>query len=160
MSTNRDIPQNNMTPRVQLKQDPTLADRQRIFDLLEGYNYSQAGPEPELPLAVLIHGSDPGTILGGLWGLTYYRWLFIELLYVPDEMRRSGVGTQLMRTAEAEAARRGCHGIWLDTFTFQARGFYEKLGYEVFARIPDYPPGHSRLLLMKRLVSDKPTPTL
>lgn len=145
-----------MPLRVQLKQNPTQADRQSVSELLEGYNASQAGPEPELPLAVLVYGDDGTTIVGGAWGLSYYRWLFIELMFVPFEMRGQGVGTQIMREAEAEARRRGCHGVWLDTFTFQARGFYEKLGYQAFGEIPDYPPGHSRLLLLKRLVPDTP----
>ena len=56
-----------------------------------------------------------------------------------------------MRTAEEVARERGCAGIWLDTFSFQARGFYEKLGYTVFGRIDDYPPGQSRFWLRKHL---------
>jgi aryl-alcohol dehydrogenase-like predicted oxidoreductase/GNAT superfamily N-acetyltransferase len=138
---------------IQLKENPTADDRQVIFDLLEDYNASQAGPEPERSLAVVITNDD-GIIRGGLWALTYYKWMFVELMHVPEAARGQGFGTRMMRLAEAEALDRGCHGVWLDTFTFQARGFYEKLGYDVFAQIPEYPPGHSRLLLMKRLVAD------
>jgi hypothetical protein len=53
--------------------------------------------------------------------------------------------------AEAEAVRRGCHGAQLDTYSFQAQGFYEKLGYAVFGIVEDYPSGHSRIYLSKRL---------
>ena len=56
-----------------------------------------------------------------------------------------------MEQAEREAIRRGCRTIWLDTFTFQARGFYERLGYSVFGTLEDYPPGHSRFFLKKSL---------
>lgn len=56
-----------------------------------------------------------------------------------------------MRLAEEEAVRRGCLGAWLDTFSFQARGFYERLGYSVFGVIEGYPPGHSRFFLKKTL---------
>jgi hypothetical protein len=52
---------------------------------------------------------------------------------------------------EAEAIRRGCHGAFLDTFSYQARPFYEKLGYEVFGTLEDYPPGHQRFYMRKRL---------
>lgn len=149
--------QNDMTVTVQLKHQATEADRQIIFHLLEGYNASQAGPEPELPLAVLIHDDD-GAIVGGLWGLTYYRWLFIELLFVPETLRHLGLGKQLMQEAEAEAVRRSCHGVWLDTFTFQARPFYEKLGYKVFGHVPDYPPGHIRWFMLKRLTAETESP--
>ena len=55
--------------------------------------------------------------------------------------------------AEAEAVVRGCHGAWLDTFDFQARGFYEKLGYTCFAELPEYPIGHSRFFMKKPLVT-------
>lgn len=66
-------------------------------------------------------------------------------------MRGTGVGTQLMRMAEDEARSRSCVGVWLDTHTFQARPFYERLGYSVFADLPDFPPGHTRFYMMKRL---------
>ncbi len=83
--------------------------------------------------------------------MTSFRHLFVELLFVPDSMRRAGIGRQVLRAAEEEAARRGCVGVWLDTFSFQARGFYERLGYTVFGTLDDYPPGHNRFFLEKRL---------
>jgi GNAT superfamily N-acetyltransferase len=90
--------------------------------------------------------------VGGLWGRTGYDWLFVELLFVPESMRGRGVGTDLMRRAEREAAARGCHGAWLDTFEFQARGFYERLGYECFGELQRYPVGSARFFLKKGLV--------
>ena len=71
---------------------------------------------------------------------------------MPESARGRGLGRTLMRQAEDVALRRGCHGAWLDTFSFQARGFYEKLGYTVFGSIDDYPPGHSRFFMKKVLV--------
>jgi len=56
-----------------------------------------------------------------------------------------------MDRAEAIARAHGCVGIWLDTFSFQARGFYEKLGFAVFGTMEDFPPGHQRFFLQKRL---------
>jgi hypothetical protein len=55
-----------------------------------------------------------------------------------------------MGAAEGRAVERGCHSAWVDTFSFQAPGFYPKLGYEVFGEL-DYPPGHKRIFLQKRL---------
>jgi len=77
-------------------------------------------------------------ILVGLAGATYCGWLFVKYLWVSDTLRRQGVGRELMGQAEGRARERGCHSTWLDTFSFQARGFYEKLGYEEFGRL-DYP---------------------
>lgn len=68
---------------------------------------------------------------------------------MPETLRGSGLGASLMRRAEEEAVRRGCRGAWLDTFSFQARGFYERLGYTVFGTIQDYPPGHRRHFMQK-----------
>lgn len=127
--------------------------RPGILRAIDEYNDSKMGPGNFRLLVIPVHGSDGATI-GGLWGYTWARWLFIELLVVPEAMRGAGVGTQLMRLAEEEAQRRDCVGIWLDTHTFQARPFYERLGFSAFATLDDYPPGHKRFYMMKRL--DKP----
>lgn len=75
--------------------------------------------------------------------------LHVDLLFLPESLRRDGIGRRLMNDAEGEAIRRGCRGAWLDTYSFQARGFYERLGYTTFGTIDDYPPGHSRIFLKK-----------
>jgi ribosomal protein S18 acetylase RimI-like enzyme len=77
--------------------------------------------------------------------------LFISLLFVPTALRGQKLGERLMAQAEAAAANRGCTGVWLDTFSFQARGFYQRLGYDVFGEIPNYPPGHARYFMKKHL---------
>lgn len=136
---------------VELSASPSQADRQAIADALDAFNDEASGDPTSAPtLALLIRAEGGGPVLGGLWGRSYWGWLFIELLFVPGDMRGRGVGRDLMRQAEAEAARRGCHGVWLDTFSFQARGFYERQGYAVLGRIDDYPPGHTRFFLQKR----------
>ena len=88
--------------------------------------------------------------VGGLWGKTVYDWLFVEWLAVPDEHRGKGLGTALIQEAEGIARANDCVGIWLDTFEFQARGFYEKLGFEVFGVLEDHPVGQCRFFLRKR----------
>jgi len=90
--------------------------------------------------------------VAGLAGETYGGWLFIKYLWVHDDLRSLGFGRELMARAEERALERGCHSAWLDTFSFQARGFYEKLGYEEFG-ILDYPPNHKRHFIKKPLVS-------
>jgi ribosomal protein S18 acetylase RimI-like enzyme len=92
-----------------------------------------------------------GSAKGGVWGYTAYGWLFIQLLVVPEGSRGSGLGKQLMALAEATAIERNCHDAWLDTHEFQAKGFYEKLGYQQFGQLPDYPPPFARFFLKKRL---------
>ncbi|HLZ65000.1 MAG TPA: GNAT family N-acetyltransferase [Aliidongia sp.] len=129
---------------------PDAADREAIVTGLIRFNQEATGAAPSRSLAVLLKQAD-GTTAGGLLGRTWGGWLYVELLYVPDAARGTGLGRALMARAEAEARARGCRGIWLDTFSFQARGFYEKLGFTVIGRLDDYPPGHQRFFLQKRL---------
>jgi GNAT superfamily N-acetyltransferase len=127
--------------------------RQAVVDGLVAFNRGQtpdfAGPFANIGL-VLKH-PETGEADGGLTGRVSFGWLFVELLFVPERLRGQGIGRQLMERAEAVAREHGCVGIWLDTFTFQAPGFYQKLGYAVFGEIPDYPAGSSRFFLSKRL---------
>ena len=141
-----------MTLRIELSHAPTPEDREAILAPLRAYNVAQAGDGHAQPLALLIR-DDQGEIIGGLYGRFFYQWLFIELLSVPEQARGQGMGSQLMRMAEDLASEKACVGIWLDTFDFQAPGFYEKLGYSELGQIVDYPPGHKRFFFQKRLTS-------
>jgi GNAT superfamily N-acetyltransferase len=129
------------------------AVHQAILMPLRAYNASKAGTSKGRPLVVTVRDAA-GEIVGGLWGSTSYEWLFTELLVVPETLRGRGIGRQLMTMAHDEAIARGCRGAWLDTFEFQARGFYEDLGYSVFGEIPQYPPGYSRYFLRKEFAVD------
>lgn len=126
--------------------------RQAILAPLRAYNDSQAGPSQGRPLVIQVK-DEMDVTLGGLWGYTGYGWLFTQLLVVPDSLRGQGIGTQVMQLAESEAITRGCHSAWLDTFEFQARGFYERLGYSCFAELPNYPVGFSRFFMKKGLTA-------
>jgi GNAT superfamily N-acetyltransferase len=99
---------------------------------------------------MVVEDSEAG-LVGGLWGRTAYDWLFVELLFVPESLRGRGLGSELMKRAEDEALGRGCHSVWLDTFEFQARGFYERLGYTCFGELPNYPTGSARYFMRKAL---------
>jgi GNAT superfamily N-acetyltransferase len=117
-----------------------------------GEHAMAAGVEPRNaePLCALQR-DHRGALVGGLSATTVWGWLHVKELWVAERMQRSGIGTQLMLAAENEARRRGCHHALLDTFDFQARTFYEKLGYEVFGELPDFPRGHSRFFMKKSL---------
>ena len=145
------LEQETMQPDMILTDAGEAADRESILRGLQRFNEAGGGPSDFRPLAVLLRG-EGGETIGGLWGRTAWCWLFVELLFVPEPLRRAGAGRELMRRAEAEAIKRGCLGAWLDTFSFQARGFYERLGYSVFGQLDSYPPGHSRFFLRKSLV--------
>ncbi|KJZ67577.1 GNAT family N-acetyltransferase [Pseudomonas fluorescens] len=139
-----------MTLRIELTQNPTNEDREAILTPLRAYNAAQAGEANPQPIALLVR-DDNDEILGGLYGRVFYRWLYIELLSVPEQARGQGMGSKLMHMAEDLAREKGCVGVWLDTFDFQAPGFYQKLGYSELGQIADYPPGHKRFFFQKRL---------
>jgi GNAT superfamily N-acetyltransferase len=102
------------------------------------------------PLCLSLRDAD-GAIVGGVYGATMWGWLMIDGLWVAPELRGQGHGGRLLDRAEALAVARGCRGVWLGTFDFQARTFYERRGYEVFARLPGFPGGHAHFHLSKRL---------
>ena len=133
---------------VVLETDPEPSLRAKILEPLAAFNDGAAGPGHWGLLAVTVRDAA-GDVVGGLWGRTGYGFLFIELLAL-GPARQQGLGRKVMAEAEAEAKRRGLLGAWLDTWTFQAPGFYEKLGYTECGRITGYPPGHDRVFYMRR----------
>jgi GNAT superfamily N-acetyltransferase len=126
------------------------AIRKSMMAPLMAYNDSQAGPARGRRLVVQMR-DDTKAVVGGFWGYTTYGWLFTEILVVPSSSRGQGVGSKLMQLAENEAVARGCHGAWVDTFEFQARGFYERMGYVCFGELADCPKGFSRFFMKKEL---------
>jgi ribosomal protein S18 acetylase RimI-like enzyme len=99
-------------------------------------------------LDIFLHDVE-GRLRGGLVASTYWGWLEIDDLWLDEGLRGRGYGRRLMAMAEEEARRRGCRRAGVRTFQFQARGFYERLGYRVVGVLEDYPPG-SALFWMRR----------
>jgi GNAT superfamily N-acetyltransferase len=137
---------------VDERPDPSL--REKILLLLKDYNTTQVGPVVIEPLAIFLRHPESEAIVGGLWGTFAAGWLAIELLYVPAEFRMRGTGSSLMKKAEEIARKRACIGIRLDTFTFQAPGFYEKLGYRAFGKLSDHPKGHAQIFYFRELLAN------
>jgi GNAT superfamily N-acetyltransferase len=117
---------------------------------IRGSDPADVGTRDWRPLVLTLRGPD-GTLVGGVYGATMWEWLMIDGLWVADAMRGRGLGRRLLLAAEAIAVERGCRGSWLGTFDFQAREFYERLGYTMFADLPGFPPGHSHYHLEKSL---------
>jgi GNAT superfamily N-acetyltransferase len=138
-----------MTFVIRLFENDHERVRTAVLESLIAFNDTKVGDSGYRPLALAIE-DDRGRVIGGLSGSMAYGWLFVELLFVPESLRGQGVGTELMRQAEAEAAARGCHSVWLDTFEYQARGFYERLGYTCFGQLQHYPAG-PRFFMSKQL---------
>ena len=122
-----------------------------VTESLASFNVAATGLSAWYPVGFFLK-SRSGEWLGGLLGNIWGGWLHVTHLWVASAVRRQRHGTRLMQAAEDYAVERGCIGATLETTSFEARPFYEKRGYEVFATLDDYPPGHSKFFLRKRLM--------
>jgi GNAT superfamily N-acetyltransferase len=142
----------NGEPAIVIPTRPDQADRAAVLEALVAFNNTAAAPSIAQPVAILVQDSATGKTVGGLWGKISYDWLFVELFALPDQFRGQNTGSKILAGAETIARERGCVGVWLDTFEFQAPGFYKKQGYELFATIDDHPRGSHRFFFKKNLV--------
>ncbi len=119
---------------------------------LSGYNRQHAPDDAFTSLTLFVRDAE-GTIVGGLLGGTIWRWLYIDILWLSDDIRSQGYGSRLLHEAERIARERGCMAAQLDTMSWQALAFYERQGYTVFGVLDDFPPGHRKYFLAKRWAS-------
>ena len=139
---------------LELLPKPHSIVRQIILNGLTDFNRNAFMPDlKNEDLAVVIRAVDSKTIVGGLWAHTGWEWMTVELIFVPESLRKQGIATNLLALAEEEAVRRGCHSAWLDTHNADAAALYENLGYVRFGELKDFPKGGTRTFLQKKLVA-------
>ncbi|GAA1966026.1 GNAT family N-acetyltransferase [Catenulispora subtropica] len=136
---------------------PTPAQTAVVSDALDRFNVEATGVDDRRPLAVLVR--DPGTqqVVGGLTGRTSLGLFFVDLFFLPPDLRGGGLGTEILRRAEEEARARGCRSAVLYTISFQAPDFYRKQGWETLGEVSCEPPGTSRVFLTKDLAQPRST---
>jgi GNAT superfamily N-acetyltransferase len=122
-----------------------------VEGLLEYTSSKISSMEPPKTIPIFIRDRE-NRVVGGVIGHVFGSWLYVELLWVEDSLRNKGNGTKLLKMIESEAAKLGCKYAHLDTFSFEARPFYEKHGYTLFATLENYPEGHSKHFLKKKLL--------
>jgi len=121
-----------------------------IGQAITSHNRDHAGDDNAQTVCFVVQGPDE-EVVGGAIGVIYWDWLSVNLMWVKGELRGRGYGRRLLTMAEDEARARGARHAFLDTFSFQAPGFYKKHGYEVFGELPEFPAGHQRYFLKKDL---------
>ncbi len=126
----------------------------KLWQGLIRYNRTKAGPL-RYTRTVLTVRSRAGRVLGGLILQSYWKESYVELLWLSEKARRLGYGRRLIEEAERRARRRGSLLIHLNTYSFQAPGFYEKLGYRRFGGMAGSPAGASRHFYAKRLTRER-----
>lgn len=121
-----------------------------IGGAINEYNTQQAGDDKSQILCYVLKSAE-GEIFGGVIAQIYWDWLYVDLMWIKEEFRKHGYGHRLLTQLEDEARKRGARNAFLDTFSFQAPGFYKKHGYEVFGELQDFPEGQQRFYLTKQL---------
>ena len=128
---------------------PTDGDISEIHEMLRAYNRAKRESSEDVPLGIFVE--EGGRKLAGLTGEIFGNWLMIKYLFVDESLRGRGIGKSLMERAEAEARERGAKYAFVDTFNFQAPGFYKKLGYNEVFTLTEYPYTGSRTYFTKEL---------
>ncbi len=147
--------------RLTLSDSPTEQEVDLIHARLEEYNRLQTNGEYDEPGAEisLVLKSPEGTVIGGITASTIFRVMHLEALWVSKEHREQGHGSRLVLQAEQVGFEKGCVASQTQSFSFQAPGFYQKIGYQVLGIYDGYPDGITEYTLMKRLGQRHPTPT-
>lgn len=130
--------------------DGNQRDIDELHNMLRSYNLSKREKAENIPLG-LYYEDETGKKLAGLTGKTFGNWLCIDYLFVSENLRNQGIGSKMIISAENEARNRGCQYAFVDTFSFQAPAFYEKLGYRCVFSLPNYPYTEERHYYMKEL---------
>jgi GNAT superfamily N-acetyltransferase len=141
-------PGDNLTLTVETA--PDARDVEALGQGLTEHALPFTGRAGFAPLAVFARDRN-GVLVGGVHGQVNWTWLHVALFWIAAGERRRGLGSSLLRAIETAAIERGCTQAHLDTFSYQARPFYERHGYVLFAALEDYPPGHQRFFLRKVL---------
>ena len=133
-----------------IEDEPSATDVRALENGLYRYNVEQTGRDDGRWLAIFVRDVD-GLITAGVSGWTWAGWLKVSNLWVRHDLRRKGMGSDLLKAAETEAVARGCTRATLDTYSFQAPAFYQRLGYRIAGAVDDMPPGHKHYTLVKDL---------
>jgi GNAT superfamily N-acetyltransferase len=136
--------------RIAVETNARPEDAAVVRDAINKLNVEITGDTSYERISVFLRDEGDevrGGALGDIWG----GWMHLDYLWVEEPLRGRGYGQKLLEAAEEVARARGCRGIGLETFSFQARPFYERRGYRIFATLPDYPDGHSFYFLKKML---------
>jgi GNAT superfamily N-acetyltransferase len=138
-----------VNPVLTVSSEPEPEVEKVVGEGLNAFNDATVGYADRVPLHVIVRDAESGKIVGGISGKTSLGLMFVDLVYLPENLRGRDIGSRMMEMAENEARRRDCRAGVLLTINFQAPGFYQRLGWRVFGEIPCDPPGTSRFFLTK-----------
>jgi GNAT superfamily N-acetyltransferase len=136
--------------QLSVEADESSAIAKRIVALLDEANSQVSFPRNGKQFCAVLRRTN-GDVVGGLTAQSFWGWLYIVAIAIAPAWRGQGYGRQLLATAETWGLECSCHDAWLMTMSFQARAFYERAGYRVFAELPNFPEHHARLFMRKSI---------
>ncbi len=136
--------------RIDFDPHGSEAEARFIEESVNLHNVAATGRADYQPVKLLLRSAQ-GELLGGLVASLRAGWLHVQYLWVAPAVRGAGHATRLLDAAEAHARAHGCAHAVLETFSFQARPFYERRGYAVVGTVDGYPEGHAKYMLRKAL---------
>ena len=136
--------------QISVIDNPNRDDVRWLGDQLDAFNAARTGIDDGHYLAIFLRDDD-AQIVAGLFGWTWGDTCEVRTLWVHEDWRARGVGSRLSQAAEAEARTRGATQIVLDTHSFQAPDFYRRFGFERIGEVEEYPRGHTKIFMRKRL---------
>jgi GNAT superfamily N-acetyltransferase len=139
------------TARLELLEAADPREKEAAGAALYRHNVAHTGVADRRPIAAVARDPATGETVGGLWGRTELGLLFLDMLYMPQELRGQGAGSKLLIMVEEEAVRRGCRHVVVETSTFQAPEFYVRHGYAEFGRVPFTAGQEARVFFKKAL---------
>ena len=136
-----------------MKVTEVAAPSEQDFEVLKaglgGYNEGFTGRLYREKVSCFVK-DESGVTRGGIIGEIKWGWLYVEGLWLSDDIRIKGLGTKLLNKLEDYARSKGISNFRLETTSFQALAFYEKQGYVLFGQLPDMPPGFISYFLKKQ----------
>ena len=136
--------------RLSSEVDARPEDIATIENAVDEFNMRYTGDRNYRPVRIFLR-NEANELFGGITADLWGGWMHINYLWTDEALRGEGYGKQLVEAAEHEARAHGCHHAFLETYSFQARPFYERLGYEVISTLDGYPAGEQQFVLIKRL---------
>ncbi len=130
--------------------NPTEEEISFVNNALTKFNEEKVGADNHELLNIVEYDGN-NSIIAGILGGTYWGWLHIDILWVAEKCRKQGIGSKLLKAAEEEARKRGCHSVHLDTMSWQAPDFYKKHGYKIISELENIPAGNKKFHLIKEL---------
>lgn len=138
-------------PMIELNTDPEKTDIAELYEGLDGFNQQQLPGYTERRRLWTVR-NDQGQLIAGLYARMQMNTLHVDYFWIAESERGNQLGSKLIAQVEAESRSQGIYRIYLDTYTFQAPGFYRKLGFNEVGRFIDFPTdGIDKVFFVKHL---------